>query len=353
MLNWITTKITNHTAGLANDHAIDPHHRRQRRCHPLLRLRLRLRRAHQRIAADRPSTTTADRSSNAATAGSRKSPVEVSVSARRLSPSTRPLADAWRSPHSPGHQHPSDRSPAPRRPRERMAPITRPSLSESLSCRVGHTRPPGSRCRMLPAVRTLAIDEISFGGGRPWLGSSPLAWPLIFCYYTAKRSGRALRRANDAFDSLESVISVFVGGSARSSRSRRSPPRRPPGPDPGARPGRLPHHDGSQSVLDQHWPKAEPPTRSRRGRPRSRRSKQQGINARGLARAAHVAWSGRPHRSSKPSDSKRPGRAPALQCSGPTAVSTTPLLGRSPKLVKKLTRCLLVEDPQLPERPRA
>ena len=75
-----------------------------------------------------------------------------------------------------GISTPPDRRPAPRLCSERMAPITRPSLAGSPR---PHRRPnPSSRPLMRPVFpwsRPWRSTRSFFGGGRPWLGSSPPA----------------------------------------------------------------------------------------------------------------------------------------------------------------------------------
>ena len=61
-------------------------------------------------------------------------------------------------------------------PRGSKSPTTRPSAAGSPTRPSAQAnRPQGPRRGVRPRVQTLAVDEIFFGGGRPWSGSSPRA----------------------------------------------------------------------------------------------------------------------------------------------------------------------------------
>ena len=174
MVDWITTKITNPTEGLPHDHAIDPHHRPQRR-RRLLRC---LRRRHSPGPAGRVQP--ADR--------------------LRPRPTGRAAAATGRLPQRPRPRSPS---PTPQPPldgptRRRLAVtafamgISTRQIEDLLRVLLGEAGPDHSTiarwvaeaaekagpvlealdAACIPEVRTLAVDEIFFGGDRPSSASS-------------------------------------------------------------------------------------------------------------------------------------------------------------------------------------
>ena len=256
-----------------------------------------------------------------------------------------------------GHQHPSDRRPAPRPPgRGWPRSLDHRSLGRR-GRREGQTCPPDSRCGLHPRGPDARGRRDLFWGRPTLVGIEPASMTAVFCENAADRSAETWEEQLAPFDRLEFVISDAARGISKAvsqlAQARREDPR---GPDPGARPGRLPHHDGSQTCPDP----ALANDRGRLGeggggRPRSRpvettRDRRPGLGPVPPARPG----AGRPHRSSKPSASKRPGAEPTRRstCSGPTADSTTAAApGRDRRGRQGADGCRLVEGPQLPERP--
>ena len=86
-----------------------------------------------------------------------------------------------------GHQHPPDRGPAPHPPHR--------GRPRSLDHRDDGSPTPHRKAKpvlqaldaaCIPEVRTLAVDEIFFGGDRPWSASSP-SMTAVFCQNAADR----------------------------------------------------------------------------------------------------------------------------------------------------------------------
>ena len=158
----------------------------------------------------------------------------------------------------------------------------------------GRGRPGGAR----PGVRSPGPDPRArrdLFWGRPTLvGIEPASMTAVFCRNAADRKADDLGEATGAVRPpgvrrLRRRQGDRHGGRAAAPRPAATTPSAPAA---GARPGRLPHRDGGQ-------PGPGPALAACRGglgegrrppTPRSPRSKQQGIDARGVARTARAAW---------------------------------------------------------------
>jgi hypothetical protein len=175
MIDWLTTTIASITEGLPHGHAIASHPRPQRR-RRLLRV-LRGRYPSGRAGRVQPTDHLRPRPTDRAAVAAR-GPRHASgcgphtgPDAGRLPRRAHPAAPGGdRLRH--GRQHPPDRGPAPRDPRRgRPRSLDHRPLGRRPG-REGQTRPRGARRGLRPHVHTLALDEIFFGGGRPWSASN-------------------------------------------------------------------------------------------------------------------------------------------------------------------------------------
>ena len=284
-------------------------------------------------AADRPSTSTPARSSGGCNPGRRpaSAPVEVPIAApapvtrpRRAHPAT-PGGDRLRH----GHQHPPDRGPAPRHPRPRTAPITRPSAAGS------PTRPrrPGRSWRR--STRRASPRSGRSRWTRSFLGATDPGRDRA-----GEHDGRLLpqRRRPQGRDLGEATGAVRPPGVRRLRRRQgdrrggRGKSPRPAATTPSA--PALEHgldvfHTAmeAQRVLARHWRRAEAAWEKAEAADvkvadvEAARDRRAG---RGPDRPRRLA-AGRSRRSSRSSGSKRPGGGPTPRwsCSAPTAGSTT------------------------------
>jgi hypothetical protein len=141
MIDWFTTTIASSTEGLPHEHAIAPHTRPQRR----RRLLRPLWRRHSPGRAGRLQPTD------------------------RLWP--RPTGRAAVA--NPGPRDPSGRDPEPGPGGAEEAP-DHSTIGRWVADEARKARPvlEALDAACIPEVRTLAVDEIFFGGDRPWSASS-------------------------------------------------------------------------------------------------------------------------------------------------------------------------------------